>query len=93
MPATFRKNPALVQPEYRLLYKYLDERYADRVTLTFAEMESVLGAPLPELARRSADWWVGEGEASSPQRETWQQAQRSAVPNLRAGTVTFERLL
>ena len=93
MSATFKKNPALVQPEYRPLHKYLDQRYAHRVTLTFSEMESVLGGPLPESAKNSNDWWLGEGEATNPQVETWKQAQRMAVPNLRAGTVTFERLL
>jgi hypothetical protein len=93
MSVTFKKNPALVQPEYRPLHKYLDQRYAHRVTLTFSEMESVLGAPLPELARRSDDWWLCEGEAPNPQSETWKQAERMAVPNLKAGTVTFERLL
>ena len=93
MPATIKKNPGLVQPEYRPLHKYLDERYAHRVTLTFAEMESVLGAPLPELAKRDSDWWLGEGEVANPQSETWKQAQRTALPNIRAGTVTFERLL
>jgi hypothetical protein len=93
MPETFKKDLALVQPEYRSLHKYLDQRYAHRVTLTFTEMESVLGGPLPELARCSDDWWLCEGEAPNPQGETWKQAQRMAVPNLRAGTVTFERLL
>ena len=38
--------------EYRLLFKYLRDRYANRVVLTFSEIEDLLGFELPEGARR-----------------------------------------
>ena len=36
--------------EYRLLYKYLHDRFADRVVLTFSEIESLIGFALPAAA-------------------------------------------
>ena len=47
--------------EYELLYKYLRDRYANRVVLTFAEIEDLLGFSLPDLARIQFAWWDGGG--------------------------------
>jgi len=75
------------------LHKYLDERYADAVVLTFAEIEDLLGFELPELARQSNDWWT----TSDPDAihagfaDSWILANRTARPNLRALTVAFDR--
>ena len=38
----------------QLLYKYLSERYANRVVLTFSQIEDLLGFSLPDQARRQA---------------------------------------
>ena len=43
---------------YLLLYKYLENRYADTVVLTFAEIEDLLGFALPEQARLQREWWT-----------------------------------
>lgn len=88
----FRKNLALVQPEFRPLHKYLDERFANRVVLTLSEIEDVLGAALPEVAKLNDAWWLDEGDETHQQSQTWRQAQRTAAPRLKAGTVTFERI-
>jgi hypothetical protein len=78
--------------KYRLLYKYLDERYADTVVLTFAEIEDLLGFALPDQARSSERWWTDEeGRVEPDYSESWTLARRTAAPNLRAGTVVFER--
>jgi hypothetical protein len=37
------------------LFNYLDGRYADRVVLTFGQIEDLIGFSLPDLARLSAD--------------------------------------
>ena len=39
--------------EHSLLYKYLENRYANTVILTFAEIEDILGFALPDPARVS----------------------------------------
>ena len=43
--------------QYLLLYKYLENRYANTVVLTFAEIERVIGTKLPPSARRHRAWW------------------------------------
>jgi hypothetical protein len=86
------RGPSTVRPEYRSLHKYLRDRYAQTVVLTFAQIEDLLGAALPEDARLRAGWWTDQGtDDTSPQSQAWLAANRSAVPNLRARIVTFER--
>ena len=77
------------------LHKYLDERYADAVVLTFAEIEDLLGFELPELARLSNDWWTTPDATANRSRfaDSWILANRTARPNLRALTVAFDRAL
>jgi hypothetical protein len=93
MLASMKPAAFLVPPEYRPLHKYLDGRYADTVVLTFAEIEDLLGIPLPDAARSELAWWSsGEpGGAPPAQSHAWMQANRTAKPNLRAEIVVFER--
>jgi hypothetical protein len=85
--------PAAAPSEYRLLQKYLENRYADTVVLTFGEIEDLIGAALPGPARFQQEWWANADGDSGPsaQAQSWTHASRTAKPNLRAGTVTFER--
>ena len=75
------------------LHKYLDERYADAVVLTFAEIEDLIGFALPDVARLSHDWWTTPASDTSHSRfaDSWTQAKRTARPNLQALTVAFDR--
>jgi hypothetical protein len=79
--------------EYLLLYKYLENRYANTVVLTFAEIEDLLGFALPDLARLHREWWTVRktDAAGSDYSDSWILASRTAVPNLLARTVAFER--
>lgn len=78
--------------EYRPLHVYLRDRFADTVVLTFAQMEDLLGFPLPDVARLEPDWWANNAEPPSSQARTWTQARRTATPHLVARNVAFERL-
>ena len=79
--------------EYQLLFKYLRDRYANRVVLTFAEIEDLLGFSLPALARVQFVWWGGGdfGSGASLQSFAWTLAGRTATVNLPAQSVMFER--
>jgi hypothetical protein len=79
-----------VPAEYLSLYRYLENRYASIVVLTFEQMEALLGFALPASARTEPDWWTA---AAVPKRHStaWTGAGRTATPNLLARTVTFER--
>jgi hypothetical protein len=76
------------------LHKYLDDRYAETVVLTFAEIEDLAGFPLPDLARLSDDWWTAPDPDTtrSAFADSWIQANRTARPNLGARTVAFLRV-
>ncbi len=78
---------------YLSLYTYLENRYANTVVLTFAEIEDLLGFTLPDLARFRPDWWTNaESNPSCPSySDSWTLASRTATPNLLAQTVAFER--
>jgi len=86
-------NSVAVPAEYRSLHKYLDDRYANTVVLTFAEIEDLLGFTLPDLARVQQEWWATADADSIPsaQSRSWIEASRTAKPNLLARTVVFER--
>ena len=79
--------------QYLLLYRYLENRYASTVVLTFAEIEDLLGFALPDQARLHQEWWTAaETNVHGPNySDSWILASRTAVPNLVARTVVFER--
>lgn len=79
--------------EYLALHKYLDNRFANVVVLTFAEIEDLLGFKLPEVARLRQDWWTNAAStAARPSySDSWVLAGRTAKANLLAQTVFFER--
>jgi hypothetical protein len=80
-----------VPSEYLALHKYLAGRYADALVLTFAQMEDLLGFPLPAAALAEGTWWAND-EAAGLHSRAWTQAARTAVPNIGASIVLFERL-
>ena len=79
--------------KYLLLYKYLENRYANTVVLTFSEIEDLLGFSLPTVARLREEWWTKpDREAPRPgYSDSWLLANRTARPNLLALTVVFDR--
>ncbi|MGH9347465.1 MAG: DUF7662 domain-containing protein [Vicinamibacterales bacterium] len=85
---------SITSGKYRFLHKYLEGRYADRVVLTFRQIEDLLGFALPDPARTDPAWWTiaaGSG-AESGFSDAWTLASRTASPNLLARTVVFERI-
>ena len=90
---TTRHNNATVKIEYRPLEKYLRDRYAECVVLTFGEIEDLLGSALPAAARLHTTWWTDAAESDATSlSHAWIKANRSALPNMRAGNVRFDRL-
>lgn len=79
--------------DYHALHKYLQDRFADRIVLTFSEIEDLVGFPLPEAARVEHAWWVTADPAAprSAVADAWVQASRTAIVNMAAQCVAFER--
>ena len=90
---TAKPQGRVMSGKYLLLYRYLEDRYANTVVLTFAEIEDLLGFTLPDKARLHREWWTdAERSATGPNySDSWTLASRTAVPNLVARTVVFER--
>jgi hypothetical protein len=90
---TAKPRGRVMAGKYLLLYKYLENRYADTVVLTFAQIEDLLGFALPDRARLHREWWTAaETSADGPNySDSWILASRTALPNLMARTVVFER--
>ena len=93
-PETQKPQGRAMTGKYLLLYKYLENRYAGTVILTFAEVEDLLGFELPPEARLHREWWTSAESraAGSSHSDSWILASRTAVPNLVAKTVVFERV-
>ena len=67
---------------YKSLYQYLENRYANTVVLTFAQIEDLLGFTLPEQARQHQEWWtdVGTRVAGTHYTDSWILASRTLRP-------------
>jgi hypothetical protein len=81
-----------VPAAYMPLFTYLDRRYAATVVLTFEQIEALLGFAPPSPGLADAEWWTAPGGASDHHAAAWTAAHRSAVPQLSARIVAFERL-
>jgi hypothetical protein len=91
--AVHERQPSRMSGKYSLLYKYLEGRYATTVVLQLSEIEDILGFPLPPAARTDGTWWTvaDRHTAEGSYSDAWTIASRTAVPNLAARTVVFER--
>jgi hypothetical protein len=52
--------------KYKSLYQYLENRYANTVVLTFAQIEDLLGFTLPDSARVHQEWWANKDPNDTP---------------------------
>jgi hypothetical protein len=93
IPEPPKTQRSAVQGQYRPLHKYLDDRFADTVVLTFSQIEDILGFALPDPARVEQEWWADADADGAPsaQARAWTKAHRTAKANLSAQTTVFER--
>jgi hypothetical protein len=87
-------RPTRAGGKFQPLYKYLEDRYATMVVLKVSEIEDILGFALPAQARTDRAWWTvaDPNTPAGPYADAWKSARRTAVPNLLAHTVAFERM-
>jgi len=77
---------------YDPLRRYLAGRSEPVVHLSFAEIERIIGGPLPPSARRHRPWWANERSGSHVHASAWMGAgRRTANVDLNADTVDFAR--
>ena len=79
--------------EYQHLHEHLRSLSANVWKTTFAEVESVLGHPLPDSARAHRPWWANDRSGSHPQAEAWLDAGwETRNVSMSAETVEFHRV-
>ena len=76
--------------KYRPLWEWLREQREPSVTITFGEIERVLGFPLPPSSRRHLPHWYGY-DNTAVGRAIRDAGWRARRVNLETETVTFER--
>ena len=79
--------------KYDPLYRFLCQTIQRTVTLTFEQLERILGFALPKTARARVQWWANETGADTRhiQCKAWASAGFAAHPNLTAAKVTFSK--
>jgi len=77
---------------YDPLKRYLAERTAPVIHLSFGDVERIIGGPLPASARRHRPWWANERSGSHVHASAWMGAgRRTTNVDLNAATVDFVR--
>jgi hypothetical protein len=80
--------------KYEPLAARLGREPDDSWVATFAEIESVLGFPLPASARRYREWWSNQRNGGHSQAKGWQEAGWQVWRvDLVEESVTFRRAL
>jgi hypothetical protein len=79
--------------KYDPLTKHLKGQYAQRVSMSFAEVERVIDAKLPRSAHEHAAWWANHPGETHVQAKAWMDAGFEATEIDRAGKqVVSQRL-
>lgn len=80
-----------VGSKYHPLFSRLQQAAGKPVTLTFAQIEALLGTSLPDSARRREGWWSNRSRGAV-QAAAWMRAGYHVVAvDLSAETVRFEK--
>lgn len=74
---------------YYPLFNHLKCSGANEVILSFAEVEALIGGPLPASARAARAWWSNRD--SGAQAAAWMQAGYRATVDLAGEQVTFRK--
>jgi len=78
--------------KYYPLFEYLQGCNQETVTLTFAEIETLMGCSLPESARSKKNWWSNRDSPSALQAGAWINASyHIAAVDLTQQTATFQK--
>ena len=79
--------------KYEPLGKYLSSQTADSCTLTFSDVEAIVGGCLPASARAHQGWWGND--KTHVQARTWMRAGWKVTQHhlLRRGHVHFTRIV
>ena len=75
--------------KYAPLYDYLEDSESDSIHLTMDEIEGIIGAPLPDSAKKYNPYWR---PSSQPHAKVWAELGWAATPDFDDMSVSFERI-
>ncbi len=78
--------------KYTALGDYLKRQRGDRVRMAFGEIERIIGAKLPQSARRHRPWW-GNNSSNHVNAKVWLDAGfESEQVDMKKRTLVFRRM-
>ncbi|MEM9214269.1 MAG: helix-turn-helix domain-containing protein [Cyanobacteria bacterium P01_F01_bin.150] len=78
--------------KYHPLFKHLQHCKDAEITLSFAEIEALIGDTLPASARVRRNWWSNRDSTSALQAKAWIHAEYHVkTTNLEEQQVTFQQ--
>ena len=78
--------------KYEPLHRRLSGEAAPRLSLTFQQIEHLLGVQLPHSAYQYSAWWANEANGRHVQAWAWRDAGYRAEADLEQRRVTFARI-
>jgi hypothetical protein len=61
-------------PKYTPLRDNLSRAAHDSITLSFSDIEKIIGTPLPKSAHKYREWWSNEADGRHVQAHSWMEA-------------------
>jgi hypothetical protein len=77
--------------KYDPLHHHLQRQTQSRVAMTFQEVESVIGGPLPASARRHRPWWANDATGHAHAQAWLEAGYRTEQVDMEAETLVFVR--
>jgi hypothetical protein len=83
-----REDDMIAQSKYEKLAEYLARLDEDKVNLTFADIEDILGEPLPDAANKRA-WWANSTTNNHAVNGWMNSGWETANVNMKARSLDF----
>lgn len=77
--------------KYHPLYEALAKSGKDEITFTFADIETLLGTPLPPTARQHRGWWSNRHANTSPSSAWMSAGYHAEQVDLEHQTILFRK--
>jgi hypothetical protein len=75
--------------KYDPLYQHLLFSGLSKLTMTFSEIEKVLGAPLPPSARKHDEWWANNPSGHTQAKAWYMASYKTDAVDVSTGSITF----
>ncbi|KAF5083122.1 GIY-YIG nuclease family protein [Methanospirillum sp. J.3.6.1-F.2.7.3] len=88
---SIREDSSKPGGKYGPLYEYLNRAVNNRITLSYQEIERILGSSLPSSAYKYQQWWAND-DPSHPHSKAWTNAGYRVVSIRLRNTIEFSKI-